>query len=563
MMHFCRCQSVFVLLLMLTVGSQVAFSQGTTAEPKPLQQPIGLINFSSLEKSLNEIGQMFKVTGRSDMIEVIDAWIAGNDVRNFQGVDRTRPIGVMFFLSTDLPPRPLPVTYTPVSDEAKIVEAWRLAGMHVVDNGEGAYQLGPVKDNSIPIRFRDGYAYMCLTLGSTFLDDNEIPSPEKLAAKLSSRYDVAASINLRGIPPLMKQVFATFFSQQSAAQLQQRDHESDASYQARRAGGLNALQAIEQIIRDGEEIVVGLDSTEDGRKAVLEVSIDAAPNSEYAKFLASIAGAPSTFTPLVRDKHPLQMLLSWNADQREKTAMLGYLEAIRLELQGKVSEAGQASIDGLIQTLQATVNDGHIDAIVQFIPVKDKKFVLLLGWKVKGSETLNGQFRNVARVIQEAKPNAQIDLDIREYQGTNFHRVKFSSPSSGGKRIFGANPALYWGVGDNILWVGIGSDDMVTAFESAIDSLSAPRTTGRATAAPFQLIFRALPWLQITETGKEGEKMRERRELAQTAIKPEDDALRVEVRPSDTGVRVTFRFDESFVRLLGIFLADRYDRSQL
>ncbi|HWL10451.1 MAG TPA: hypothetical protein VNQ76_18750 [Planctomicrobium sp.] len=563
-----RCFGITCAVLLLAFVASTAQAQPGTfgtgeTKRKPVAQPIGLVNVSSIDKSLQEIAQMFRITGRSDMMDVVNGFLDNENVRNFPGVDRTRPLGYMFFLGSDLPPRPIPVVYFGVTDEAQVVEQIKAVGGDIAEAGEGVYNLGTSKENYSQLHFRKGYAYLCGDPGSTFLEDYEIPEVETLVGKLSARYDLAGSINLRGIPPLMKQVFATFFSQQSAAQLQQRDHESDASYQARRASGLSTLQAIEQLIRDGEEIIIGVDSTEDGRRAVLEVSIDAAQNSEYAKYLHGIAGAPSAFTPLLREKHPLQISMSWNADSREKTAMLGFLEAFRLEMKGKLNESAQSSVDGLVQTLQATVNNGHIDSVIQFIPVKDKKFVLLAAVKVVGGQALEGHLREFSRGITEANSSVQFDLNLHQHEQVTFSRIR-SKPGRNERRIFGEKADVYWGVGNNTLWLGLGGDDMLATFDSAIDSMTAPKTSGNTvTATPFQLIFRALPWLEVTETGKEKGRSLERRELIQSALSPEDDALRVEVRPSDSGVRVTFRFDESFVRLLGSAFADLYDRSQL
>jgi hypothetical protein len=79
-------------------------------------------------------------------------------------------------------------------------------------------------------------------MGEEFLHGQSIPDPEVTTRALAERYDVAISIDLRGIPPLIRQVFGSFFTQQSAAQMQQRDHESEASYQLRRARAIGSLQ---------------------------------------------------------------------------------------------------------------------------------------------------------------------------------------------------------------------------------------------------------------------------------------------------------------------------------
>jgi len=531
---------------------------------RPIEQPIGILNLSSIENGLKELGQMFTLAGRSDMIDVINSYLSTDQIRNLEGIDRARSMGLMVFLGSRLPPDPVPVAYFPISDEAAFLANLRRAGADVIEEADGMYLLGTSKENGSQLRFRDGYALIAAKPGSTFLDDFRTPDPAQLTKNISTRYDLSLTLSLRSIPPLMKQVFATFFTQQSAAQLQQRDTESDAAYQARRAGGLSTLKWIEQCLRDGEEVVIGVDSTEDGRRAVFEFSIDATENSEFAKCLTGIAGAPSIFTPLLKEKHPLQISMSWNADPREKTAMLGFLEAIRLELQHKLSGTGHSAVDRVVETLQATVNAGHIDALIQFIPVGDKEFVLLAGVKVLGAESLSGQLQELVRVISEKTSEVSAEYHVHQHEQTSFNRLRTKEEDRNAPQVFGGRPDIYWGVGDNILWLGVGGNQMLSAFDSAIDSLTAPRAAaGTVSSAPFQLIFRAVPWMKVTETESMGSRRRERRELLESSLKPEDDALRLEVRPSESGVRVTFRFDEGFVRLLGTTLSEVYDRSQL
>ncbi len=553
--------------LAILISQLVASDRSVSAQddlPEQVIQPIGVVSISSVDRVLKEFGQVFELSGRPDMIEVMHSTLAGGQFLDLQGIDRDRPLGMMVFIGTDLPPRPVFVTYIPVSDEAKLVELTKKSGQPVTLKREGVYQIGTSEKNSPELHFRDGYAFTASPGGNEFLKHGRIPHPEESAARLVARYDVAASVNLRGIPPLMKQVFATFFTQQSAAQMQQRDHESDASYQLRRANGLSALQWVEQLIRDGQELTIGLDSSTDGKRAVLEVSVDAEENTTFAKCLTGIAGAPSIFTPLLQERHPFQLSMSWNADPREKTALLGYLESMKLALRSRIPESGQASIDQLVETLQATVNAGHIDAIFQFIPYQQKEFVLLAGVKVLGTESLDDALHNVSRELSAASSDIQIDLDMHEYEGVKLSRLRGIRSNPEIQRTYGGPPDLYYGVGDQVFWLALGGAGVIPEIDKAIDVLADPVSRDLVSStAPFELMFRAVPWLGLPQSERGGKRAAERRELVQSAMKSDSDALRVEVRPSESGVRLTLRFDEGFVRLLGLTLAQMYDRTQL
>ncbi|SFI00710.1 hypothetical protein [Planctomicrobium piriforme] len=536
------------------------FAQNEPDPDVPLLQPIAMVNFASAERSLTDIGNMFEVSGRPDMMEMIQG-VLGDKVGNLKGLDRTRPLGFMVFLEHDLPPRPRTMIYLPVENEDDLIATLRLGPVGITKTGDHTYEIeNPGEKKKAPLLVENGYAYL-LPNGDSFLEEQKIPNPADVAQRLTARYDVAVSVNLRGIPPLIKTVFANFFSQQTAAQMQQRDHESDASYQARKARGLSSLQWIEQLIRDGEEVTLGLDSTEDGRRAVLELNIDAVPESEFAKYLTGIAGAPTYFAPLLGEEHPLQISASWIVDQREKDALKGYVEAMRLGLRSQIPETAGPTVDRLTETLQATVEQGHIDGILQFLPQREQEFVLIGGLRVVGGETLGTSLRDVAAALAETNEEFEVDLDTHQFQNATLSRLHGTKANPGLARIYGGQPDLYFGVGGNVLWLGLGCGGTLPAIDAAIAATSKQAPAEINSSAPFSLVLRAVPWLNLPAQG--GNRAAARRELMQTALQPEKDALKVEIRPTDTGGRVTFRFDEGFVRLLGLTLAQAYDRSQL
>jgi hypothetical protein len=548
--------SFFVLLLL--AGSLPAQTDPDPDVSPP--RPIALFAIASIERSLTDIGRMFEVSGRPDMTEVLNGFL-GKRAGDLKGFDRTRPMGCMIFLEYDLPPRPRMVMYLPVSQEEDLLATLRLGPAPITKVAEHDYEIENRRGRGkIPLRFRGSYAYL-LPNGDTFLEGYDIPEPEPLVARLTDRYDAAISIDLTGIPPLIKDVFANFFSQQTAAQLQQRDEESDAAYLARRARGMSALQWIEQLLRDGEQVTLGVDSTQDGRNSVLELSIQAEPDSEFAKYLTGIAGAPSYFQPLLSEQRPLQLSTSWNADNREKEAMHGYLSALRTWFASHLRESSQSTSQSLVDTLGATVDQGHIDAIVQLRPQRGTELVLIGGVRVLGDRVLEAPLRDVVEALGELEP-LDVKVNVQQSHGVTLHQIiPHEVKSERIRQIYGGKPDLYVGVGNGVLWFGFGCGGTLAALDDVVNTTREAGTASRDGASiPFQMVFRALPLL--TQRGTKPKHIRER-QMLENAMQPGTDALRVEIQPLESGGRVTIRFDEGFVRLLGQQLAEAYDRTQL
>ncbi|WP_437185380.1 hypothetical protein SH668x_002483 [Planctomicrobium sp. SH668] len=560
-----RFQTLFLALaLLLSFGATrtlTAQDSDAAVPDKPVKAdliPVVIFNIASAERSLKDISNMFEYAGRPDMIEFVNT-ILQDHVRDLAGLDRTRPMGYMLFLEPSLPPRPRMVLYFPVADEAELVETLRKGPAPITEVEEHRYEIAnPGQRSPTPLVFQDDFAYM-FPNGETFLNEGLLPNPQTIASDLTQRYDVALSARMRGVPPLIREVLSSFLAQQFTAQLQQRDREPDAAYQMRRAHNQSASEGIQQFIRDAEIVTFGLDATEDGRNVVIEMDIKATPDSEYAEFLKAMPGTKSSFDALLSEGAPIQASISYNLDKREKKAAMGTLKAARLGLQ---KELGGVASDRLIDALQATVKDGHIDLFVQFLKQPSDHLVLLGGIKVTGGDAVGAAIRDLTVEIQGKNPTAKLVVNAHTYNGATLHKLlPEDNDDEGAIRVFGRLPDFYYGTDSQALWIGLGGDSVLTTMEGAIDKVHATPPSGdERTAAPMQISLHASEWLKFAdEKDLEDPKL----SLIKETLNAGNDKIRLEMVPTENGVRVSLIFADGFVKVLGGILGTVYDESQL
>ncbi len=551
-----------LLATLLLLPASSAFSQNDLDEEDfGPRLPFAVVTVRNIDQSLSNIGKMFEVSGREDMMEMIEGFL-NDKAGNLDGIDRTKPFGVMFFLSDSLPPQPFPMAYIPVGDINAFVKTASLgpAKPEKIEGKEDSYKFpfGGRRNSGLNMVIRDGYAFV--TPNETVLED-ELPDPEKLVGGMASRYDVSASALLMNIPPLLKDFFIATLQGSSQAELQQRDDESEAAHKMRKASGQSVLELMTQVLRDGEQLTIGLEANPEEKIAALELMIDAKPESEFSKFMKNIGGRKSVFEPLDSDLNPLSVSLSWKMDRREKEMVIGMVDGLEIALTEQLPETTATSISRMADSLRATAEQEHVNGIFQFAPIDRNEFALIGALKLVGSQTFGTALQELLTAVGDLDGIDSVELGVHQHQNVIFHRLVGKDASKEDMRIYGGHPSVYLGSGNGIFWFGLGGDAVLSELDFAIDlMLETPPGTLKGSSAPLQIVFRMLPWLDLPE--KENGNA-DGRELAQDAMDSGKDAVRIDIRSTETGGRVRVQFEEGFVRLLGLLLARQYDESQL
>lgn len=547
------------LLALMFLTLSVAQGQDTTEEEFGPRLPFAVVTVRNLDESLSNIGRMFDVSGRSDMMDMINS-VLEDKAGNLAGIDRKKPFGVMFFLSDALPPRPVPVTFVPVSDVDDFIRTASLgpAKPEKVEGKTNVYKFPFGRRNrGINMVVENGYAFS--SGQEEMLED--LPDPESIVRGMASRYDVSVSAMLMNVPPLMKDFFIATLNGSAQAELQQRDNESDAAHKIRKANGQSVLELMTQVLRDGEQMTLGLQAQPDENMAALELMVDAKAESQFSEFMKNIGGRKSVFEPLHSDTNPLTMTVSWKMDRREKEAMLGLIDGLELGISEQLPETIAPSAKRMADSLRATAEQEHVNGVFQFVPIDRKEFALIGAVKLVGSQTFGTALREVLTAVGDLEEIDSIDLDVHQHQGVTFHRLVADKVRDEDLRIYGGHPSLFLGTGNGIFWFGVGGDKLLSELDFAIDlMLETPPGALTGSTAPFQAVFRLLPWLSLPPA--DGEDL-DVRDLAVDAMEKGKDAVRIDVRPTETGGRIRMQFDEGFVRLLGMTLAQLYDRTQL
>jgi hypothetical protein len=554
------------VVAVLLVSSTVARGADAAEEPEPPPAPFAVINIAGIDRLLADAQYVFEAAERPELMDWLHEGLGL--IGDLEGVDRTKPLGALIYLDAGLPPIPFPVMYVPVNNERQFLDTLSLRGMQWKKSGTSDNRYETVGGPNMKLMFSDGYAFMVRR--GDWIFDEDLPDPVTFNEPLTTRYDIAASLRIGAIPVGIRTVFLGFLRTSTETELQQRDNEPLAAYRIRRANGISMLEALEQLLTEGDEIRVGWDAAREHRTGVLEIVFNAQPDSDYAKHLKSFGGATTTFHALANDSQPLTLIGSWKLDKREQKAYGEYLLSARETLEQQLAEQGQptTAIAGLYDSLAATVEAGQIDLCLQFAAPEPDKFVIRGGIKLVGARTFGASLAEFLRQIQSNPDVGQIDVNYDSHQGVMIHRFsdKDEGTDDGEQRLFGGDPNLYIGVGTQAAWFAIGADNALPQLKLAIDLVRASAALpppGTAGTAPIQFVSRMNAWLKLPSEEEEDGGPSTFRILSSDAFEGDDDALRADVRPTESGLRIRIQLDEGYLRLLGLALGRSYDRNQL
>jgi len=556
-----RCVVSFLLLTAITLGGSQAVQAQVKKKAAAPRKPLVTINCAGVERMLTDFDYALEVAGRPELSDAIKPLL--ERIGDLKGLDRKKPFGAMIFLQPGLPPRPEPVAFVPVDSIEDLIKTVSLAPVDVkkVEGKENRYEIVRRRrpdEPAVQVRLQDGYAF--LTKDATLIDESFTESMAA-AKQTASKYDVALRVDLGSVPRGWRDIFLTTLRIGAQAELQRRDNETPAAARIRRANGESMLELLEMVLTDGDKLTIGWDASKENKRAVVDVAIDATEDSKFAKYLKDIGGKKSHFASLVDEDSPLAVSVSWNMDARERKSLGEVLKAARGEISSRLGTDGQPSkiADGLLDALDATATEGHVDGFVRFSGEKPGDYVLVGGLKLATAKSAASSLSQILQRIEENPQLEAVERNVDQHRGVAIHRLLGKNIRDRDERIYGGKPSLYVGIGSKVIWFAVGGNGAITELKKTMDQLAECAGNARQPAAssPFRFTMHMGRWVGIG--GREG-RPRRGGEFAKQAFAKGGDLLRVDIRPTETGGRFRIEMEEGYIRMIGLGLSRRLDR---
>lgn len=555
-------RSLLLLAILAAPGLPAAFAQET--DEKPVASPFVVVNIAGVERWQENVRYVFKAIERGDVSNTADGLLSR--VNDLKGIDRSKPFGLMVYLNGL---NPTLVGFLPVSNVDDLQKTLSLGPVTAkkVEGKDDRYELTGGR-RTLYVRFKNGFGFVA---DNSDVVEREFPDPAVVTRSLTARYDLAVRLNLDAIPESSRKILLSLLRGNIEAQLQQRDNEPAGEYRVRKASGMSNLQLLEQLLSHGRYVTLGWDVAPDRKKAVLDIELEARPESELSSYLINVGSKPTQFRGVLSDRSPLAVSLSWALDKSRQQSLVEIIKAGRESVSPvNPAEAEKIKSDPLLRAAAvslldqalATAEQGHLDFFAQMSNVSEGRFAFTAGLKVNDADAVSGPLSNLLGAMGENSPFKEIQRDVDSHRGVSLHKLVPKTVRGPDRALYGEQMAIHVGAGQKAVWLAVGGAEAVPALKKAMDTIAdaAAGPPQEGSADPFRMVFNMDAWKELNG---EPDRPQPGRELMRKAFEPGSDSLRIDVRPTENGARLRFEFDEGFLRWLALAIAQRVDRSQL
>ncbi len=564
-----------------------------------LDRAVECMKSNGVETTREEIFQRVQSQGEPVVLQDVEKWF-----------DFNRPFGVMYFFQmptahdTKVKTKTTPAgsEKTEEGDAKAEKQAGPTTGLEQVFSSLDNADLSrvaffiPVKDFNLflaaakltpvagkPHCFRDekGIESYARRIGDYVIggaDEAELvencPDPRSLARSILGKNDVAASVQLKGLPPLLRNLGAEGIKAAYDASLQQRDEEPEREYQLRRATGDLVREVLELMVSHVDEITLGGRLESKTKQAVVEVEVSGEKGGELSKSSAELTPRRLPFSSVLKAGSAFSMELALPLPER-------HAKPIAAAIRNYVATAKDAEASlleeyvSLIEFGCKILDSRQLDLIV--IDKEGLGATGLMGIAVPGGPQFPQKFQ---QFLEGAKGEMNLELAVDELNGWPVHRLEFDEGiwllnlfAEGISETASGTPLQIWIVATpQAVWLGSApkSDGdrlpefMKTAIELHLKRVPNPQKNFRGN--PLRIALHTRQWANLfleedhveqkgnpelqKEIQEQAEKRKRERDELMATYENVSDELVVELQPSPTGWKLSVQLDEVYIRLI-------------
>jgi len=547
-------QRLTFLLCFLAMGTVVFAQEKSATEPRKenidWNQPIAVASIASVDRVLEDIDYLFGTVDKPEYPAMIKGFLA--QYRDLEGLDKTKPFGVLVYLNKGISPQPTSVGFVPIKNLDELTETLSEVGFQLapVEGTEDRYTLA-LPNFSVHLKLAHGYAFFQLKSEAL---DRDFTDPDTYTKALAAKYDVAGSLLLQNVPEPMRMMAVDLASAKIDEQLPRKRNENDFQYRTRSETTKFLLNQFELVAADGEDLTFGYNLSKADKQIQLHLGVKAKTGSKLEAELKNASKATSQYSYL---NAAAADFLAYNVfplrKDFEQKAILDLIEKSKANVPPALlgDDSTPGSVAKMIEAGKATVRSGKLDGHVQILQTSKGKPAVIAALKLTQGNTFKEGLQELFDLMLQAEDTQGMEKNVAEVDGVTIHKILPNNMKQDTKEFFGENPVVYVGCGPHACWMAIGE---VSSLELLKKSIANGQSTRSKPGSAFLISLKMAPFLSLAEKNA---KNREMMEAAKVAFAPGGDLLTFYPKITANQASLNLDLGEGFIRLISLAIANR------
>tara|TARA_A100001391_G_scaffold149719_1_gene107187 strand:- start:1372 stop:3117 length:1746 start_codon:yes stop_codon:yes gene_type:complete len=415
-----------------------------------------------------------------------------------QGIDTNQPVGVLVPL---IDGSPEPIALIPTSDVKVLLKRHEDKTGPADELADGTLVLA-IGANTVFIRQVGNWAVLARNRNVL---DRAPADPSAALGQLGSDYDLGVRLDMQQLPEAVRDSVIAQLRQgfdQAMSRQGGEDAESSREYAQR------SMDQLEQMIKQTDELMVGIDIDSKGKRIVVDLSFTALPGTKLAKMYASQQPIPSAYSMVVRDDaaayYHAATSISPETVQEARAGVDSMLKMFAQAVQKSdkldKAEADDATevVNRIADLVLESYKEGKLDSGALLLTDAGSMKFVMGGFVSDGNEAA-AILKDIAGKVKGHGDAPDFEFDRDTYHGVNLHLVSAKVPAKDDevRKIFGDTVRVHVGTADKAVYVALG-DQSLPLLKEMIDAAASPASSASADLVSVEVNL--MPILQYAQS---------------------------------------------------------------
>lgn len=512
----------------------------------PGAEPVMVLRLAGVDRLLEDVDQVLEAGEAVQFRPVVRGFVAG--LNELRGIDRSRPLGGMLFLSPDQPDAPpTALLFVPLANLDELRTNLASLGQSLAETDEReVYRWRLGRDD---LRVWTVGDYLCAT-------DDRRPAPPVSAAQLeallkefSGDPDFALRLRRAGLPAALVDRARQRLEQDLLRKLQHSPDEDDVEHELRGDLRRSVADAVTTLLSDTESLTLLCDLPAAPQPLRCELHLAATPDGRLARWLSEVLARPERLASVGTDSAALcwRHALVLPPAMRDLSRRLVALARLRVEQRydARAPEDVRRDIGRLFDALEATLAAGRCEGVLEFLPTPSGHFVLAAAVGSEQVEAVDAAVRGLLPHARQSSEVRSVALDCFRIGDLAFHRIEGREVRRRDARLYGDDVALHVAVGRGALWLVLGGGQTEAALNSILEQGGTPAPADAA----LQLDLHLKPWVELASRLERSDRQRLTEIAREVLAKGGADAAAARLTATPAGAVCQVTIGRDYLRL--------------